>query len=308
MTRYDDVKLRLKRAPRTWAITGVAGFIGSNLLETLLKLDQCVIGLDNFSTGHQRNLDEAKQLVEPAQWARFDFIEGDVCAIEDCERVCKDADYVLASGRARVSDAKPRRSDRHQRNECNGLLEYAGGCPRRQGEALRLCVLEQHLWRSSGAAEGGGRNWETAEPLCGHEMRQRALRWCFCARLRTRYNRASLFQRVWPPTGPERAVCGGDSEMDVGDDRRPRSRHQRRRRDEPRLLLTSPTPCRRMCSRRPRTIARRSIRCTTSRSANAQASTISTPKFAGCWRPTTRISTRPSRSTARSGRATYGIA
>src|SRR5271166_5243809 len=95
MTRYDDVKLRLKRAPRTWAITGVAGFIGSNLLETLTKLDQRVIGLDNFSTGHQRNLDEVKRLVEPAQWARFDFIEGDICKLEDCRRACEGVDYVL---------------------------------------------------------------------------------------------------------------------------------------------------------------------------------------------------------------------
>jgi len=65
------------------------------LLETLLKLDQRVTGLDNFATGHERNLDEVKRLVEPAQWARFDFIEGDVCAIEDCARLCEDADYVL---------------------------------------------------------------------------------------------------------------------------------------------------------------------------------------------------------------------
>lgn len=95
MTRYDEVKRRLKSAPRTWAITGAAGFIGSNLLEMLLKLDQRVVGLDNFATGHKRNLDEVNGLVEPAQWARFDFIEGDVCAIDDCAHVCEGADYVL---------------------------------------------------------------------------------------------------------------------------------------------------------------------------------------------------------------------
>jgi UDP-N-acetylglucosamine 4-epimerase len=65
------------------------------LLETLLKLDQRVTGLDNFATGHERNLDEVKRLVVPAQWARFDFIEGDVCAIEDCARLCEGADTVL---------------------------------------------------------------------------------------------------------------------------------------------------------------------------------------------------------------------
>jgi len=95
MSQYDDVKHQIKGAPRTWAITGVAGFIGSHLLETLLKLDQHVVGLDNFATGHKRSLDEVKQLVEPAQWACFDFIEGDVCAMCDCARICAGADYVL---------------------------------------------------------------------------------------------------------------------------------------------------------------------------------------------------------------------
>ena len=211
MTQYEDAKRQLKSAPRNWAISGAAGFIGSNLLETLLKLDQRVTGLDNFATGHERNLDEVKRLVEPAQWARFDFIEGDVCAIEDCARVVRRRGLRAASGGARVGAAKPRRSDRHQRNERNRLPKHAGRRPRRQGGALRLRVVEQHLWRSSGAAEGGGRHWQTAEPLCGDEMRQRALRWCFCARLRTRYDRASLFQRVRPPAGPERRLCGGDS-------------------------------------------------------------------------------------------------
>ena len=95
MTRYDDVRRQLQSAPRTWAITGAAGFIGSNLLETLLQLDQRVIGLDNFTTGHKRNFDEVKRLVKPAQWGRFDFIEGDVRTTEDCARICQGADYVL---------------------------------------------------------------------------------------------------------------------------------------------------------------------------------------------------------------------
>jgi len=111
MTRFDDVKNLLKNAPKTWAITGVAGFIGSNLLETLLKLDQRVIGLDNFSTGHERNLAEVKRLVEPAQWARFVFLEGDICTIKDCARICENSDYVLhqaALGSVPRSLADPR--------------------------------------------------------------------------------------------------------------------------------------------------------------------------------------------------------
>ncbi|CAN4273664.1 WcaG Nucleoside-diphosphate-sugar epimerases [Methylophilaceae bacterium] len=70
----------------TWLITGVAGFVGSNLLETLLKLNQRVVGLDNFATGHQRNLDEVQALVESSQWANFRFIKGDICNLEDCQK------------------------------------------------------------------------------------------------------------------------------------------------------------------------------------------------------------------------------
>jgi len=82
-------------APKVWLITGIAGFIGSNLLEALLKLDQHVVGLDNFATGFQRNLDEVQGLVTPSQWARFRFIEGDIRAFVDCQRACAGVDYVL---------------------------------------------------------------------------------------------------------------------------------------------------------------------------------------------------------------------
>jgi len=95
MTAYDSLKNQLQAEPKTWLITGVAGFIGSNLLEALLKLNQRVIGLDNFSTGHQRNLDEVKTLVTPAQWAHFNFIEGDIQTLDDCRRACNGVDYVL---------------------------------------------------------------------------------------------------------------------------------------------------------------------------------------------------------------------
>ena len=86
MTRYEQLLQDLPQAPKTWLITGVAGFIGSNLLETLLKLDQRVVGLDNFATGHQRNLDEVQSLVSLEQWARFNFIEGDIRNLDDCRQ------------------------------------------------------------------------------------------------------------------------------------------------------------------------------------------------------------------------------
>ena len=81
--------------PKTWLVTGVAGFIGSNLLETLLKLDQKVVGLDNFATGHQRNLDEVRNSVTNDQWQRFSFIEGDIRNLEHCREACAGIDYVL---------------------------------------------------------------------------------------------------------------------------------------------------------------------------------------------------------------------
>lgn len=95
MTHYDQIKEELLAHPKTWLVTGVAGFIGSNLLETLLKLNQTVVGLDNFSTGFQRNLDEVKILVSEDQWKKFTFIEGDIRNIDDCNKACSGIDYVL---------------------------------------------------------------------------------------------------------------------------------------------------------------------------------------------------------------------
>ena len=103
MTKYQKVQEHLKSNQYTWLITGVAGFIGSNLLETLLTFNQKVIGLDNFDTGHQYNIEQAiedatKQLNAdgcdlPAD--RFILIEGDIRDLENCNQACKDVDYVL---------------------------------------------------------------------------------------------------------------------------------------------------------------------------------------------------------------------
>jgi len=96
MTRYEQIKAELLASPKTWLVTGVAGFIGSNLLEHLLKLNQKVVGLDNFATGHQHNLDEVKGLVTDEQWQGFNFIEGDIRDYEDCEKaISNNVDYVL---------------------------------------------------------------------------------------------------------------------------------------------------------------------------------------------------------------------
>lgn len=95
MTRYEKLLAELTQEPKIWLITGVAGFIGSNILEALLKLDQQVVGLDNFATGHERNLTEVKKLAGSERWSRFRFIEGDIRSLEDCRKACEGVDFVL---------------------------------------------------------------------------------------------------------------------------------------------------------------------------------------------------------------------
>jgi UDP-N-acetylglucosamine 4-epimerase len=95
MSAYESLKIQLQCCQHTWLITGVAGFIGSNLLEALLQLNQKVIGLDNFSTGHQCNLDDVQGLVSPAHWQNFSFRKADICNLADCHELCEGVDFVL---------------------------------------------------------------------------------------------------------------------------------------------------------------------------------------------------------------------
>ncbi|MFN7875403.1 MAG: NAD-dependent epimerase/dehydratase family protein [Pirellula sp.] len=94
-TKFAKVLEELSATPKVWLVTGVAGFIGSNLLEKLLSHDQFVVGLDNFSTGHQHNLDDVQRSVSPEQWARFTFHRGDIRELSDCRKVTTGVDYVL---------------------------------------------------------------------------------------------------------------------------------------------------------------------------------------------------------------------
>lgn len=95
MKKFQECQLELFKSPKTWLITGCAGFIGSNLLEELLKLNQKVVGLDNFATGHQHNLDEVRSRVEAVQWDNFTFVNGDIRDADTCVKVTRDVDYVL---------------------------------------------------------------------------------------------------------------------------------------------------------------------------------------------------------------------
>ena len=95
MSNFADLLQHIEREPSTWLVTGVAGFIGSNLLQTLLSHNQHVVGLDNFFTGYQHNLDMVQELVSPEQWARFRFIRGDIRELDTCRQACAGVDHVL---------------------------------------------------------------------------------------------------------------------------------------------------------------------------------------------------------------------
>ena len=92
---YQEVQRLIRQRPRRWLITGVAGFIGSHLLEALLKLKQVVVGLDNYATGYARNLEEVKEAAGAQAWRNFAFIEGDIRQLPDCRRACAGVDFVL---------------------------------------------------------------------------------------------------------------------------------------------------------------------------------------------------------------------
>ena len=146
MSAYHQRQIELLAAPRTWLVTGVAGFIGSNLLETLLKLDQRVVGFDNFATGHRKNLDEVKALVSPAQWARFRFVEGDLCDVTACQRACDGTDLVLhqaALGSVPRSLAEPLAT--HAAN-VTGFVNML--------EAARTAKVQRFVYASSSAVYG----------------------------------------------------------------------------------------------------------------------------------------------------------
>ena len=95
VTSYSKSAAQLFAAPRRWTITGVAGFIGSHLLETLLSLNQEVLGLDNFATGHRRNLEDVRAQVSAEQWRRFTLVEGDIRSMADCKQACTGSSLVL---------------------------------------------------------------------------------------------------------------------------------------------------------------------------------------------------------------------
>ena len=117
MSRIEEVRAQLAAKPAVWLVSGVAGFIGSNLLESLLALGQTVTGLDNFFSGHRANLDEVRARVTPQQWARFRFVEGDIRSLDACRTACAGADIVLHH--AALGSVPRSLQDPVLTNECN---------------------------------------------------------------------------------------------------------------------------------------------------------------------------------------------
>jgi UDP-N-acetylglucosamine/UDP-N-acetylgalactosamine 4-epimerase len=161
-TAYDQLKTELRAAPKTWLVTGVAGFIGSNLLETLLQLDQRVIGLDNFATGKKANLEHVRSLLEPEQWSRFNFIEGDITDPAACRRACAGVELVLhqaALGSVPRSMLEPLAS--HQSN-VTGFLNIL--------LAARDAKVNRFVYASSSAVYGDEPNLPKVEARLGRPL------------------------------------------------------------------------------------------------------------------------------------------
>ncbi len=159
MTSYDQLRTKLRDTPQTWLVTGVAGFIGSNLLENLLKLNQRVVGLDNFSTGHRDNLEAVKNLVSAAQWRKFRLLKGDIADAAVCQRACKGVRYVLhhaALGSVPASLAKPLAC---HRSNVTGFVNVL--------EAARQAKVKRVIYASSSAVYGDIARLPNIEELIG---------------------------------------------------------------------------------------------------------------------------------------------
>lgn len=146
MTVFQQTTETLINQPKAWLVTGAAGFIGSNILEGLLRMGQKVRGLDNFATGFQRNLDQVQTRVTPAQWADFEFISGDIRDLETCRKACAGVDHVLhqaALGSVPRSIADPATS--HAVN-VTGFLNMV--------MAARDCKVRRFVYASSSSVYG----------------------------------------------------------------------------------------------------------------------------------------------------------
>jgi UDP-N-acetylglucosamine/UDP-N-acetylgalactosamine 4-epimerase len=200
---------QLAATRRRWLITGVAGFIGSNLLEALLRCGQAVVGLDNFSTGHRRNLEDVRRSVGPDRWLNFTFIEGDIESPSDSAKACTGVDYVLhqaALGSVPRSIADPLRTNR---SNVDGFLTML--------IASRDAKVKRFVYASSGSVYGDHPGLPKVEEATGRPLSPYAVTKCvnelyadvFCQTygmecIGLRY--FNVFGRRQSPDGPYAAV------------------------------------------------------------------------------------------------------
>lgn len=162
METYEQTRQRISAHPRSWLVTGAAGFIGSHLVEQLLMLDQAVVGLDNFSTGKPENLELVRQAVGEARWSRFRFVQGDIRSLDACSAACASIDVVLHQaglGSVPRSIDKPLRT--HDSN-VNGFLNILVAA--RDAGATRL------VYASSSAVYGDHPGLPKVEAQLGRAM------------------------------------------------------------------------------------------------------------------------------------------
>jgi UDP-N-acetylglucosamine 4-epimerase len=170
MTKLDSLKQVLATAPKRWLVTGVAGFIGSNLLEFLLKCGQKVTGLDNFSTGTRMNLQDVQRSVGPDRWADFTFLEGDIAVAADCAKACAGVEYVLhqaALGSVPRSIADPQASNR---SNIDGFLNML--------VAAKDAKVKRFVYASSGAVYGDYPGLPKVEDVIGKPLSPYAVTKC----------------------------------------------------------------------------------------------------------------------------------
>lgn len=183
MTRLQEVQAELAQLPRRWLITGVAGFIGSNLLEALLLLGQEVVGLDNFSAGSPANLVEVQRRVGSKAWSRFAFQEGDIRDLETCRRACQGAQLVLHQAALGSVPKSIKLPEFFHANNVDGFLNVL--------LAARDAQVESFVYASSSSVYGDSQGLPKVEDSIGRPLSPYAL----TKAINEQY--AALFARVY---------------------------------------------------------------------------------------------------------------
>ena len=234
---YRNVRHGLKSAPRCWLVTGAAGFIGSHLVEALLALGQRVRGLDNFSSGKKRNLNDVRTRVGAAGWSRFRCIRGDAADPKICRRACEGVDVVLhhaALVSVPLSMADPLTC---HRSNVSGFLNL-------------LCVardagVKRFVYASSSAVYGDDpvlpkvedKTGRPLSPYAASKAMNETYADLFARAYRPSMHRPALLQRVRPAAGSRGRLRRGDPALDRRAIAGRPGRNQWRRQNHPRLLL-----------------------------------------------------------------------